>query len=283
MDTTPDYYQSLGLVPHAEPAVVEAAYKVLMNAYRPDKNPSPEVAAKIKEINSAYDVLSDSAKKMEYDESRKAGHIGASDLDFRGKQPFQDDALEKDWEVKANFTPAIKTPYVDMERISWRLAFTFKLHVLRVNEAEDPDALAARMKKDYLSFYFGRNEEIIKYAELMIKAKEINAAQYLNRLIDAMGDNVSEESVHKKINKRIPTLEHKIKRQRLYEECCGHIESSAKKLVELHGGKVSSSFLGTVFRIGNKIALNLDGKTRKFKDSIAFCMFVSKRFAPKYL
>lgn len=62
-----DYYQILGVSPAAHPSDIKRAYRKLALLYHPDKNPDPAAELFIKEINEAYDVLSDPASRQEYD------------------------------------------------------------------------------------------------------------------------------------------------------------------------------------------------------------------------
>lgn len=64
-----DYYVCLEVDRSASPEVIKAAYRVLANKYHPDKNSSDEAAIKMKEINVAYEILSDVDLRFEYDKS----------------------------------------------------------------------------------------------------------------------------------------------------------------------------------------------------------------------
>ena len=64
----PTHYDVLNVARNAPPEVIRAAYKVLAQKYHPDRNPGDaEAAEKMKAINTAYEVLSDSQKRLEYD------------------------------------------------------------------------------------------------------------------------------------------------------------------------------------------------------------------------
>ena len=64
-----DYYEVLGVDKGADEATLKKAYRNLAKKYHPDMNPgNAEAEAKFKEVNEAYDVLSDSEKRAKYDQ-----------------------------------------------------------------------------------------------------------------------------------------------------------------------------------------------------------------------
>ncbi|MBX5475687.1 MAG: molecular chaperone DnaJ [Clostridia bacterium] len=70
-----DYYEILGVPRDADAETIKKAFRKLARQYHPDANPGdPEAEAKFKEINEAYEVLSDPEKRARYD---RFGHAGA--------------------------------------------------------------------------------------------------------------------------------------------------------------------------------------------------------------
>jgi len=76
-----DYYADLGVPKTASTAEIKKAYRTLARDLHPDKNPGNKQAEeKFKAVSEAYDVLSDDARRKEYDEARELAASGA----FRG-------------------------------------------------------------------------------------------------------------------------------------------------------------------------------------------------------
>ncbi|MGQ9618089.1 MAG: molecular chaperone DnaJ [Candidatus Aminicenantia bacterium] len=98
-----DYYKILGVDRKATLNDIKKAYRKLARKYHPDLNPGDkEAESKFKDIQEAYEVLSDPKKREEYD---RAGRVGETfrreDFDFRtgfegfdfsefGTSPFRD-------------------------------------------------------------------------------------------------------------------------------------------------------------------------------------------------
>lgn len=76
-----DYYETLGVKRDADAKEIKSAYRKLARKYHPDVNKSPEAAGKFKDINEAYEVLSDKEKRQRYD------------------------ALGSNWQQGSDFTP----------------------------------------------------------------------------------------------------------------------------------------------------------------------------------
>jgi len=72
-----DYYEVLGIGKEASEAEIKKAFRKLARKYHPDVNPeNKEAEAKFKEINEAYEVLSDSQKRSQYDQFGHAAFGG---------------------------------------------------------------------------------------------------------------------------------------------------------------------------------------------------------------
>jgi curved DNA-binding protein len=92
-----DYYKTLGVERGASEAEIKKAYRKLARQYHPDINPGNTTAeAKFKEINEAYEVLSDKDKREKYDRfgrdwqryQQGAPGGGVNWGDYAGGSPF---------------------------------------------------------------------------------------------------------------------------------------------------------------------------------------------------
>jgi len=95
-------YKTLEISENASEAEIKKAYRKLARQYHPDVNKEASAEEKFKEINSAYEILSDKEKKRQYDQmgdnmfggqnfsdfSRSHGNAGSADLDDILRQMF---------------------------------------------------------------------------------------------------------------------------------------------------------------------------------------------------
>lgn len=78
-----DYYEVLGISKNADASEIKKAFRTMAKKYHPDVNKSSDAEEKFKEINEAYEVLSDPEKKSMYDrfghqDPRQQGSSGFS-------------------------------------------------------------------------------------------------------------------------------------------------------------------------------------------------------------
>ena len=62
-----DYYDVLGISKNADEKEIKSAFRRLAKQYHPDLNKEADAAEKFKEVQEAYEVLSDQGKRQTYD------------------------------------------------------------------------------------------------------------------------------------------------------------------------------------------------------------------------
>ena len=66
-----DHYAALGVRPGATLADIKKAFRQQASLHHPDKNTSPDAPARFRSVQLAYEVLSDDAKRLAYDDNRR--------------------------------------------------------------------------------------------------------------------------------------------------------------------------------------------------------------------
>jgi DnaJ-class molecular chaperone len=83
-----DYYEVLGIKNNATQEEIRKAYRQLSLKYHPDRNNDPSATEKYKEINEAYETLSDTAERNKYDMMRTLGVGSGGGVSGGGIDPF---------------------------------------------------------------------------------------------------------------------------------------------------------------------------------------------------
>jgi molecular chaperone DnaJ len=80
-----DYYQILGVAGNADAAAIKKQYRKLARELHPDKTKGDKkLEDRFKAVSEAYDILSDSKKRREYDDARQAFKSGRVPPGFNG-------------------------------------------------------------------------------------------------------------------------------------------------------------------------------------------------------
>jgi len=81
-----DYYEILGISKNANDEQIKSAFRKKALEFHPDRNKAENAEQKFKEINEAYQIISDSEKRSKYDQF---GHAGVSGAGAAGGSGFE--------------------------------------------------------------------------------------------------------------------------------------------------------------------------------------------------
>jgi len=203
MTSHKDYYSTLGILPDAEHVVVVAAYRALASRYHPDKwEGDIDLAnSRMAEINIAYGVLSDSAKRNDYDKNRQK-----STGKFHAEEESQDQAfdfalheLEDKWKIAVKIYPDLEESRKRLAKTAHRLAFAFVTIILETKKFKEHRSISDRLHREFLERYFGSNPKIIAFAKDLISMGLKKAIIDLNKYVEVFGEDIDTSLVISRI------------------------------------------------------------------------------------
>lgn len=198
-----DYYSILGVTPQAEDIVIKAAYRALAQRYHPDRfsGSIEEAARRMAEINYAYAVLADPAKRREYDlECSREGNGNQQAFDAGDAAAVEGvQQLEQDWTLALEYYPDLVTIEASLARTSKKLAFMFRLYLITEKSFKDRKRIADTMHEFFLKSYFGKKEDILEFAKKLIALGQKDAAKALNEAVRVLGEDIDSVAVISRI------------------------------------------------------------------------------------
>ena len=110
-----DYYKILQVSPDAAPEVIQMAYKALAKKYHPDLNPDhpDEAQEKMKELNEAFETLSDPEKRAKYNSSY---HSAKQETPPPREQQKESASASASEESKPHTSPAEPEPHKEEKK-----------------------------------------------------------------------------------------------------------------------------------------------------------------------
>ena len=143
-----DYYALFGVLPSIEQAALSAVYRALIKRYHPDVySGGRDDAERIsRELNEAYAVLGDPARRADYDRKRAASGEFSGDYQQAGRSDSRarEEASEvtKDWEFVVRYCPAVEKQRERPAQLSSALGFSFPQALLESRVFNSPQKTA---------------------------------------------------------------------------------------------------------------------------------------------
>ena len=292
-----DYYRVLGILPSAEDVVIRAAYRALAQRYHPDKwkGKATDVETRMKEINEAYGVLSDTKKRAIYDQQYQESPASREYEEDQTDEGIEGDRT--DWDVACEYYEDLRELESNLRKISHRLAFHFRETLLGIKQFDKRVLIAKELERQFLEKYFGTNTEIIKFARSLITNNERQATKELNRAMSVLGSSVDAARVINKVlvahNLRYNTQHEVVFSAGKMEELFLELKQSnslekARALIEAFGGTInhSSKMIGprSFGHAVNTYTLRVHETVERFSDLgelVEWCIKNLDIFAPK--
>ena len=194
---TVNYYDVLGVSPTADDFVIKAAYKALAQRYHPDKFrgntiDATDAEAKMRQLNEAYQVLSDPAKRREYNASFQQR---AQENQQSSQQKSEQAKQQEDWAIALRFYPDLTELETRLGKIDPSLVSEFRSSLLASQQYEQRQRVASQLEQNYLEDYFGSDPKILECARDLLIAGHREVAKELNRMLKVVGGGVSSEKI----------------------------------------------------------------------------------------
>ena len=197
MDTTKDYYAILGVLPSAEVETIQAVYRALSKKYHPDvsREDPASAEAKMREINEAYEILSDAKKRKQYDDARPDTQSAGSTFyeeedDSENTSSYADPDLDENWKRIIDYYPDLEKHRKNLELLSQDLAFTYKAYMVTERKFESEENIHLTLEANFLRKYFGSHREIQEFGKSLLLNKKKSVAQALNKDVAFFGNDI---------------------------------------------------------------------------------------------
>jgi curved DNA-binding protein CbpA len=169
-----NYYLILGVAQNASPKEIKLAFRRLARQYHPDLNPNDSIAAeKFKQISQAYDILSDTTKRLRYDRNIPRAQPSTP---RQQSSPTNNPKTSQDYYDRA----LLRTQAKD-----YRQAINDYSQAIKLN----PRFVDAYLKRCEMRYKLGENQEVLQdcQAVLKIDATVAKAHYYQGRARYSLG------------------------------------------------------------------------------------------------
>lgn len=276
-------YTILNILPSAEAEVVRAAYRALALKYHPDVwKGDPTVAQlRMREINAAYEILSDEILRERYDASQgKDPHDTFDDEVADDISDDPDNGRQQDWKIATEYFPDLESILFDLNRTSRRLGFQFRTTLLETKKFSDRTALARQLEREFLRLYFGKDPIILDFARELVRSGNKIAAKELNTAVSVLGSDNTADAIISRIKERIRERETPERTAREIAAALVQTEhvSEAVSLIESLEGSISYKTTGWWIQ-STKVIVKLRGHEMAFRSEREMVLWVLQNLA----
>ena len=194
-----NYYQILNISHDAEPIIITAAYRVLAKKYHPDhwRGDEEEGNEKIRDINEAYEILSNPQKRKTYDKRNDGKFEHSTNFYENSDISDSEDFKFDDWKIVEDFHPDVEDARKELSLLMPALGVYFQAAILAYKEFEDFHIYAKALEKGFLQNRFGTATRAQKFGkELLIKNHTKLATDFSDH-IRVLGNSKTNEIISK--------------------------------------------------------------------------------------
>ena len=202
-----DYYSILGVPKEADDELIKATYLAISKIYHPDVYQGDKNFAekRMKEINEAFEILSNNDKRKAYDDTYNNSDNSSFDdnNNFQDEQSNYQEIIKDSWKFATEYYPKIKELYKNLLKLNKNLAWQFQILCVETKSFDIADKLAKKLKQEWLVKYFGENKNIQNIALKAIEEKQLKVAKELNKAVKLLGDN-SHKVIIERLEEKFP-------------------------------------------------------------------------------
>ena len=245
-------YDVLGLPWASDVELVKATYKSLVKIYHPDIFKGDKVFAKerLSQLNSAYEFLSDTQQKREFDKNDQSKNQDEGQQDFdpdRNSNEFDEgiNVLKENWDFACGYYPELKKLYSDLRKMSREPAFAFMAFVVEAKEYAQAKSIAKTLEDAFLTAKFSDDNQIKQIAKAALLNKEIKFAQELNRALNILGTD-AKNKILIKLSEDFPDFTYKAYRELNFDDL---ISENHPQKVKARPEEIDKTFSLSLFLI----------------------------------
>lgn len=231
MSSSKNHYETLGVLIDADEFIIKAAYKALAQHYHPDRYQGDTDFAekKIREINEAYSIIGDPAKRNKYNESLIGEAIKIrsylEDCEF-----LEEKSLAESWRIACEYYPELALAEERLLNLSPIISFVYRSLILDGKLFSQADALAKKIEQSFLSIFFGGDLRIISLARFLINSEKNEAASDLSKTVQAIGCPENYDLIFKRFSEKHIKKCSPAEQQFLYDVSKGNFELAKNAL-----------------------------------------------------